>query len=282
MDLLAAEGVSFAYGRAPVLTDVSLAVRAGEIVALLGPNGSGKTTLLKLVLGLLRPQAGRVCLGGADISGLPAKQFARRVAYVPQMHRLTFAYRVLEVVLMGRMPHKPFFFTYDRRDREIANNALERLGIAHLAQRPYTAISGGERQLTLIARALAQDAEVFVMDEPANGLDYGNQIRLLEKLNSLAANGCTFIKTTHFPDHALWVSDRVLLLKHGRLIGDGPAAAVINPENLLRLYGCRIMVEDLATGGRICMPQAMRGSQPAAFAPAAGPGRGRTRLRKVD
>ncbi|MFH1060739.1 MAG: ABC transporter ATP-binding protein [Pseudomonadota bacterium] len=281
MTLLSAEHVSFAYGCAPTLRDVSLAVRAGEIVALLGPNGSGKTTLLKLVLGLLRPQAGRVCLGGEDIATLPAKQFARRVAYVPQMHRLTFAYRVLDVVLMGRMPHKPFLFKYNRRDHEIAVTALERLGIAHLAPRPYTAISGGERQLTLIARALAQDAEIFVMDEPANGLDYGNQIRLLEKLNVLAANGYTFIKTTHFPDHALWVSDRVLLLKEGRLMGDGPAAAVITPENLMRLYGCAIQVEDLAAGGRICMPQAMRGHKPAAASPVVELGRLRPELRRV-
>ncbi len=258
MPLLAVEQVSYAYGRQPTLVDITLSVDPGEIVSLLGPNGSGKTTLLKLMLGLLRPQRGRVRLDQVDIARIPAKRFARRIAYVPQSHRSAFAYPVLEVVLMGRLPHKPFFFKYSRQDRELALAALERLSIAHLSRRPYTQISGGERQLTLIARALAQDAEVFIMDEPANGLDYGNQIRLLEKLNHLAQEGYTFIKTTHFPDHALWVSDRVLMLKQGRIVADAPAGQVINPKNLLALYDCHISVETLPGGGRICMPQTMR------------------------
>lgn len=258
MDLLALEGVNFGYGRELALRGVSLAVRPGEIVALLGPNGSGKTTLLKLILGLLRPQDGRVSLEGRDLAAIPARDLARRVAYVPQLHRPTFAYRALDVVLMGRLPHKPFLFRYTRQDQDLALAALDKLDIAHLAQRPYTELSGGERQMTLIARALAQDAEICVMDEPANGLDYGNQIRLLEKLNRLAESGRTFIKTTHFPDHALWVSHRVLLLQQGRIVDDGPAARVINPQNLQHLYGCPIAVEELSAGGRVCMPQAMR------------------------
>lgn len=259
MALLTVDDVSFAYASDPTLRQVSLAVRPGEIISLLGPNGSGKTTLLKIVLGLLRPQTGRVCLDGRDIAGIPTRQIARRIAYVPQSHRPSFSYRVLDVVLMGRLPHKPFLFRYDRRDREMAMAALDRLSIANLGQRPYTDISGGERQLTLIARALAQDAELFVMDEPANGLDYGNQVRLLEKLSQLAQSGYTFIKTTHFPDHALWVADRVLMLKQGRVVQDGKASEVINDDNLLRMYGCHIKVEQMPHGGRVCMPQVMRG-----------------------
>ncbi|MCB2192715.1 MAG: ABC transporter ATP-binding protein [Deltaproteobacteria bacterium] len=258
MPLLSVEHISFSYGREPTLRDVSLAVDPGEIVSLLGPNGSGKTTLLKIMLGLLRPRQGRVRLARADIAHIPVKQFARRIAYVPQTHRMAFAYRVLDVVMMGRLPHKPFLFKYGKQDQELALAALDKLSIAHLSQRPYTSISGGERQLTLIARALAQDAEVFVMDEPANGLDYGNQIRLLEKLNLLAQEGYTFIKTTHFPDHALWVSDRVLMLKKGRVVADENAEKVINEKNLFEIYNSHICVEALPEGGRICMPQTMR------------------------
>ncbi len=258
MALLSLEKIGFGYGRRPVLRNISLEVRSGEIVCLLGPNGSGKTTLLKIALGLLRPLAGQVRLGGVDIAGITVKQLARHLAYVPQAHRLTFAYPVKEVVLMGRLPHKPFLFRYSREDREKAMAALERLSIAHLSERPYTDISGGERQLTLIARALAQDAQIFIMDEPANGLDYGNQIRLLEQLNRLAQDGYTFVKSTHFPDHALWVSHRVLLIKQGRIVGEGRAAETINEDNLRELYGCGVEVENLPSGGRICMPRAMR------------------------
>ena len=270
MTLLSAEQVSFSYGRRPTLREVSLGVERGEIVSLLGPNGSGKTTLLKVMLGLLRPSQGKVRLGREDIAHIPAKQFARRIAYVPQSHRMTFAYRVLDVVMMGRLPHKPFLFRYGKQDQELALAALDKLSIAHLSQRPYTDISGGERQLTLIARALAQDAEGFVMDEPAGGLDYGNQIRLLEKLNQLAQEGYTFIKTTHFPNHALWVSDRVLMLKQGRIVADENAETVINEKNLLDLYDSPISVEALPGGGKICMPQTMR-EQPAHACPRHGP-----------
>ena len=258
MALLSLENVAHAYEGRPALSQISLSVEAGESLSLLGPNGSGKTTLLKIMLGLLRPQQGRVDLDGGDIAAIPARQYARRLAYVPQVHRMAFAYRVLDVVLMGRLPHKPFWFSYTKRDRQIALQALDKLSIAHLSQRPYTDISGGERQLTLIARALTQEPEIFVLDEPANGLDYGNQIRLLEQLSNLAREGYTFIKTTHFPDHALWVSDRVLLLKQGRIVADENAARAINQENLFRLYGSHISVETLPGGGRICMPQAMR------------------------
>lgn len=258
MPVIVVEGVTHAYDRKPTLQDVSLSVESGESVSLLGPNGSGKTTLMKIMLGLLRPAKGRVLLDGRDIAHMPPRKLAAKVAYVPQVHRTAFAFRVLDVVLMGRMPHKPFLFRYSARDRRAAMAALEEVGLADLWERPYTDISGGQRQLTLIARALAQRAEVFIMDEPANGLDYGNQIRLLEKLNQLAQNGRTFIKTTHFPDHALWVSDRVIMLKQGRVVADEPARLVINDENLYRLYQSHISVEDLPGGGRVCMPLAMR------------------------
>lgn len=258
MPLLSVDGVGHGYGQAPVLKNVSLAVNKGEIVSLLGPNGSGKTTLLKIMLGLIQPNQGRVRLEGVCVADMAPKRLARRLAYVPQVHRVSFAYRVMDVALMGRLPHKSMFYKYAKSDERLAEAALERLGIEHLKDRPYTDISGGERQLTLIARALTQGTDIFVMDEPVNGLDYGNQIRLLAQINDLAQEGYTFIKTTHFPDHALWLSDRVVMLKQGRVIADHSAARAVTDANLYELYGARINVVTMPGGGMICMPQAMR------------------------
>ena len=207
------------------------------IVALLGPNGSGKSTLLKLLLGILTPSSGCVRVRGENLRELTRRELACRLAYVPQTHREAFGYSVFDVVLMGRLPRTSFFARYGEKDRRIAGEALEKLSIGHLAGRPYTEISGGERQLTLIARALAQGADIFVMDEPTNGLDYGNQIRLLERINQLAAEGFTFIYTTHHPDHALAASDRVVMMKSGRILREGEPRYMLTPENLAELYG---------------------------------------------
>ena len=195
------ENVSFAYRLRPVLEKLSFSLDAGQVTALLGPNGSGKSTLLKLLLGILRPSRGRVLFNGRDLSAYSRKEFARHVAYLPQNHRSVFAYTVEEVVLMGRLPHKGFCVPFQSQDRQLALTSLEQLGIAQLARVPYTEISGGEQQLTLLARAMTQGAEVFVMDEPESALDFGNQIRLLERVSSLAASGRTFLFSTHSPDH---------------------------------------------------------------------------------
>jgi len=255
MTLLSVDHATYGYARKPVLEDVTLSFNRGEVVSILGPNGSGKTTLLKLLLGLNRVRSGEIRLEGRAVSDIPPKQLARRIAYVPQLHRLSFSYRVFDVVLMGRMPHKPFFFQYGPQDKEMALNALERLTIAHLKDRPYTEISGGERQLTLIARAIAQGADIFIMDEPVSGLDYGNQIRLLGQIADLAQTGYTFIKTTHFPEHAIWISDRVIMLRDGRVMADGEALAVTNEENLYRLYNTSIGVVCTGEGIRVCIPR---------------------------
>ena len=258
MALIAVDHVTFGYGRRPVLDDVSLNFAPGEVVSLLGPNGSGKTTLLKLILGIHAPQRGQVLLEGRPVREIPARRLARRIAYVPQIHRTSFGYRVLDVVMMGRIPRKPFFFRYDENDERAARQALERLAIGHLENRPYTAVSGGERQLILIARALVQGADIFVMDEPVNGLDYGNQVRLLSRIADFARDGYTFIKTTHFPDHALWISDRAIMLRQGRVVADGPSSAAITREKLHRLYNIPVDVFELNGGHRICVPEALR------------------------
>jgi len=249
-----AEDIHFSYDGKVVLKGVTLSFGRGEVVSLLGPNGCGKTTLLKVLLGILRPEQGKVLFEGRPIDELGSRRLAQRVAYVPQMHRGAFPYSVLDVVLMGRMPHKGFFSRYTCRDRQIAEAMLEKLGIEDLRHKPYTQVSGGERQLVLIARALAQGADTFVMDEPTTGLDYGNQIRLLEQVVRLSEEGNTFIQSTHFPDHALWVSDRVVLMKNGSVAADGAAAEEINAENLYDLYRIPVRVLDAGRGFSVCIP----------------------------
>ncbi|MDR3763539.1 MAG: ABC transporter ATP-binding protein [Acidobacteriota bacterium] len=237
MALLEIESLEFGYTRQPVIENLSLSFAAGSATAILGPNGSGKSTLLKLLLGLLRPRKGTIWLDGMALPSIPLRQLARKVAYVPQVHREAFGYSVFDVALMGRMPHSSLFSRYSEKDRDAVREALERMEISHLAARPYTQISGGERQLTLIARALAQGAGVFVMDEPTNSLDYGNQVRLLERIGNLSADGFTFIFTTHHPDHAMAIADRVVMMQKGRIVRDGAPEAVIGPETLASLYG---------------------------------------------
>jgi len=254
MRLLDLQDISFAYRQQTVLAGIDLAIPKGTVVALLGPNGSGKTTLLKLMLGLLRPAQGQVRLEGRDIHAMPPRELARSMAYVPQVHKEPFAYRVFDVALMGRMPHKEFFSRYGREDRRIAREALERVGIGHLAEQPYTEISGGERQLALIARAMTQGAHFFVMDEPTNGLDYGNQIRLLERLKQLAAEGNTFVFSTHHPDHAMAVADRVVMMRKGVIAYDGLVDATIHQASLMDLYNVDVRLVPVEEGICVCVP----------------------------
>jgi len=185
MDVFAAEDLSFAYDRKPVLSRVSFAVRPGELVCLLGPNGCGKTTLLGLMRGLLAPTSGRLLLAGRDAGSYSRRELARRLASVPQSGQPAFAYTVLAMVLMGRAARGSFFGRPTRRDRDIAREALARFDIADLAEVPYTRLSGGQRQRTLLARALAQDTPTIVFDEPTTGLDFGHQARFLGSLGRL-------------------------------------------------------------------------------------------------
>ena len=209
----------------------------GEVLALLGPNGGGKTTLLKTLLGLLRPKAGEVRLDGAALSALTVRQRARLVAYVPQIHVATFAFSVETVVLMGRSAHGDLFARPTSHDRGVAATMLDRLGIAPLAQRPYTMISGGERQLVLLARALAQEPQFIVLDEPTANLDFGNQGKVLREIRALAASGLGVLFTTHDPNHALRAADRACLLRDGQLVAEGPVKQILTREQLETLAG---------------------------------------------
>jgi iron complex transport system ATP-binding protein len=242
------------------LKGVDLDIRRGEIMALLGPNGAGKTTLFKTMLGLLPPQAGDVLFDGVSLTRLSRAERAKRIAYVPQAHAALFPFTVRDVVLMGRAAQVAPFSAPGRRDREVAEEALNRLGMSHLADRPYTEISGGERQMALIARALAQEPKVLVMDEPTASLDYGNQMRVLSYVRRLAGEGMSIVLSTHNPDHVFMVADRVALLHEGRLAGLGTPVEVLTPATVKQLYDIDVVMGVLPGGGfQVCSPRPDRG-----------------------
>lgn len=236
MSLLVARDLSVGYRGRPVLQGVNLEVARGEVVALLGPNGSGKTTLIRALLGLLPPLAGEVLLEGRPLARHPRSELARRLAYVPQAHQQVFAFTVEDMVLMGRTGHLGLFALPSPRDRMVAHAVMEALGIAHLAHRPYTELSGGQRQLVLLARALAQEAEALILDEPTSNLDFGNQLLVLDRVRALKAAGKAVLLTTHQPEHAQEVADRVVLVGEGRLWKTGRPEHLLTPENLAHLY----------------------------------------------
>ncbi|MGM0601194.1 MAG: ABC transporter ATP-binding protein [Candidatus Rifleibacteriota bacterium] len=254
---LEVNNLSFSYGKHQVLSDLSFSIDQGTITTILGPNGSGKTTLLKCLLGLLSSDNGTIKLYGRDSASIPPMEKSKILAYVPQKHSAAFAYNVIDVVAMGRHPWSGLFSGLSGNDMDIALEYLEKLNIVHLADRPYTRISGGEQQLVLIARALTQQANVLIMDEPVSGLDYGNQILLLEKMRELARDGITCINTSHYPEHALWTADKAIFLKKGKLLVEGEAHKIINSENLKDLYRASIrVIETTNANGPIktCIP----------------------------
>lgn len=264
---LSASRIRHAYRGRTVLHDASLELAPGQVVSLLGANGAGKSTLLRIILGLLPPQGGEVRLGGRLLRDYPHRELAGHLAYVPQVHATPFPYSVRQVVLMGRLPATGMFAAPGPKDRSMAEQAMARLGIGHLAERPYTEISGGERQMALIARALAQGSRLLILDEPATGLDYGNQIALLDLLRSLAADGYGILKTTHHPDHVLASSDRVAILKDGHIIADGPPEDVMSAALLSDLYGVAIAPTRLPDGRLVILPAAGRATRPPSAAP---------------
>lgn len=250
---------SFRYGEREILRSLDLDVQRGEVLSVLGPNGCGKTTLLRCIAGALTPSAGSVQVGGHEVRSLAPPARARRIGFLFQDHTPSFPFAVRDVVLMGRAPHLSFFGFPGPRDRALADEALERVGIPHLKDRPYTRISGGERQLALLARILVQQPDVILLDEPTSHLDLRNQVLTLRMVRSLAADGMTMIMTTHDPNHALWFGGRAALMKEGRFVAVGPASDVITEARLAATYDVDVAVFSPSSDSerdqlRVCSP----------------------------
>lgn len=253
------ENLRFSYGDHAVLKGISFQVEPGELVALLGPNGAGKSTLMRCLLGFLREYSGKIRVGGRDTREMTRTELAQEIAYIPQSVAMVFNYQVLDMVLMGVTASLGVLSSPKRTHREKALRLLEELGIGHLAERGYEELSGGERQLVLLARALIQDAGILVMDEPTANLDYGNQNRVMARVAQLTRAGYIVFFSTHDPNQALLYASRALTLWRGRILTDGAPSEVLTEDTLSRLYG--IDVERTAfvtTDGHprtVCIPR---------------------------
>lgn len=247
--------ISFAYGDHEVLKDVSFKAEPGELVAILGPNGVGKSTLFRCMLGLLKNYKGDTLIRGRSAKKLKADELAREVAYIPQHHYPSFNFSVFDMVLMGTTSQVSRSSSPGREQIKTAENALEKLNISHLKEKSYTHISGGEQQLVLVARAMAQKAKILVMDEPSSNLDFGNQFRIMSKIKSLTADGYTIIESLHNPDQAYMYADRIIAMMDGRIISDGPPGETMDAALISRLYGVDVKVHSLRHDKiRICVP----------------------------
>jgi iron complex transport system ATP-binding protein len=253
--ILSGRDLTIGYSDRVVGRGLNITLETGAVLALLGPNGCGKTTLLRTLLGLLAPRAGEVRIGDRSLTDIAARERARLIAYVPQTHIATFAFTVETVVLMGRTAHGNLFSRPTAKDRAVVADVLERFGIAQLAKRPYTMISGGERQLALLARALAQEPQLVVLDEPTASLDFGNQGKVLNEIRALAASGHGVLFTTHDPNQALRAADRAVLLRNGTRIADGDVGKVLSRAQLEALYQAPVdMLTDTASGKTAFLP----------------------------
>lgn len=228
-----------------VLDGLSFTLQPGELLCILGANGVGKTTMYRTILGFLPLLGGSIEAEGSDIAQMNRSELARTIAYVPQYHVPPFPYTVFDVVLMGRSAHLKQLSTPGREDERIVLEMLERMGVLALKDEIYTEISGGERQLVLIARALAQQSAYILMDEPTSNLDYGNQMRLLRTIRDLAEEGIGICFTSHYPEHAFLTNASVLALQRGKPARKGSAGEMITPRLLKDMYGMNAVIRNV-------------------------------------
>jgi iron complex transport system ATP-binding protein len=248
-DMITVEGLSIKLNGQGILHQAALQALPGEVTVLLGPNGSGKTTLLRCISAELRPQVGAVTLAGRRLSDLSRRDVAQLLALVPQEHHPVFPYTVREMILLGRVSRVGFWSQPGTRDQEVVSEIIELLGIGALAHKSYTRISGGERQLVIIGRGLAQEPRVLLLDEPTTHLDFKNQMAVLKLVKELArGRGLTVLLTLHDPNLALLFGDQAILLAEGRVVAQGLPGDVITAASMAQLYG--LEVEMLSQGSQ--------------------------------
>jgi len=240
---LEAHALCFSYGRAPVIDAVSVTLGVGEMVGIIGPNGSGKSTLLRLLSGVLRPAAGAVRLHGRPLGDYTRRQLGRAIAVVPQDTVIEFPFSVTEVVLMGRSPHLGGFAFEGDRDVQVARSAMQRTGVIELADRSIHELSGGERQRVVLARALAQEAPILLLDEPAAFLDIRHEVEIYDLLRDLQREGTSIVSVLHDLNLAALYCDQLVLLKAGRVVRTGPPAEVITYATLTEVYETEVYVD---------------------------------------
>ncbi len=256
--ILNLQNVTLGYGNKKILNNISLTLHSGEIVCLLGPNGVGKTTLFKTLMGSIPPLSGSITINGTPMSSFSSRDCAKVIAYVPQVHHTPFPYTVREVVLFGRAAHLGMFSSPRRKDRMIADQSLELLDIKYLADRNYVELSGGERQMVIIARALAQKTPFIILDEPTSNLDYGNQIRVIKKIQELKQQAVGIFMSTHSPDHVFMLEAKTVMLNKGGLYDQGRSESVVTRSSLRSIYGVDVHIFDTPVNGspsrKICAP----------------------------
>lgn len=246
--LLKVENGSFAYRGGPQILDkINFEVNAGEILAVLGPNGAGKTTLLRCMMDMLRWDSGRSLLDGEDIHSMPARKLWSRMAYVPQAKSAASSYTAFQTVLLGRSSRIGTFSSPSAGDMEKAEDVMRQLGILDLADKQCYAISGGELQMVLIARAMASEPEILVLDEPESNLDFRNQLVVLDTISSLAADGVACVFNTHYPAHALQRTHRSLILNKGGGCISGSTPEIVTEDNIRRAFGVNAVIGEIET-----------------------------------
>lgn len=240
--IISLDKLRFGYGgdQRPVLNDLSLEIPAGAITAILGPNGAGKTTLLHVILGLLPPRAGQVLLDGQTQATLSRREMSRLIGLVPQAEYIPFDFSVLEYALLGRSPYLGMLEMPSEEDYRVATDVLNSLGLSDLQHRAVTEISGGERQMVMLARSLAQQPRILLLDEPTSHLDLSNKSRLLRVLRRLAARGVTVVFTTHDPEAAIAIAQYLIMMRDGRTLASGSLTDVLTTDNLIATYGTPI------------------------------------------
>ena len=254
--ILEVKDLAFAYHKnaREIFHDVNIQLEAGEILTILGPNGAGKSTLLNCLANLLKPIRGQILLNGKSHAEMSSREVARILGYVPQNHTATYSYLVRDFVVMGRSPHLGLMQRPGKEDYAIADRIIRELGIEQYADRPYTEISGGERQQALIARAITQEPQIIMFDEPTNHLDFGNQLRTITKIHDLAEKGYAIVMTTHMPDHAILLGGKTAILNQEGRLRCGPTEEMITDEHLQEIYRVDVRVVDVAEAGRkVCV-----------------------------